>query len=138
MTTRPQSRARSFFALLCLLAVVLLYAPLGGAAWSLYSTACCTTKECPIKGHDAKHSPAAPQHAMDCSHDMPAMSTCTMSCCHNADRPALAPVIFVLPSPFTVSVATSFEAFVPLPELQSTAIAFPPLSPPPRICVTAA
>jgi hypothetical protein len=124
--------------MLCLVAVVLLYASLGGAAWSLYSTVCCTSQQCPIKGHHAKHAPAASEHAMNCGHDMPAMSTCTMSCCHNPDRPALAPVIFVLPSPLTLREAMSFEAFVPLPGLQAMAIAFPPLSPPPRICVAAA
>jgi len=100
MTFRNQNRWRSFFATLCLVAVVLLYAPVGGAAWLLYSSACCTHgAQCPIHGHHHEQTPDNPEHAMDCGHKMPAIAQCSMSCCQNPDRPAVAPAIFVLPAP---------------------------------------
>lgn len=139
MTARPQNRLRSLFAMLCLVAVVLLYAPLGGAAWSLYSSACCTSgAECPIHGHRHAQVPARSDNAMDCGHDMPAMTQCSMSCCHNPDSPALAPVIFVLPAPFGASAAIGSEALVLAPGPQNTFYSIEPLSPPPRISLLAA
>jgi hypothetical protein len=138
MNPRPQNRFRSLFAMLCLIAVVLLYAPLGGAAWSLYSAACCTTQQCPIKGHHAQHSPAASEHAMDCSHDVPAMASCSMSCCQHPDRPAVAPIIFVLPTPPTVSATANLEALAPAPDPRNVLSSTKPLSPPPRISTPAA
>jgi len=138
MNSRPQNRLRSLFAMLCLVAVVLLYAPLGGAAWSLYSAACCTTQQCPIKGHHAQHSSASPKHAMDCGHDKPAMASCSMSCCQHPDRPAFTPVIFVLPIPLTVSATTNLEALAPAPDSRKIFSSIKPLSPPPRISTAAA
>lgn len=138
MTNRNQNHWRSFLAVLCFFTTVLLYAPLAGAAWSLYSTACCTSSQCPIKGHHAQHSPVAPEHAMDCGHDRAAMASCTMSCCHNPDRPALNPIIFVLPAPVTVSAGASFEPFVALFQPPKCSAAPEPLSPPPRFAAAAA
>src|SRR2546429_9395284 len=37
MPPRSQNRRRSLLSVLCLVAVALLYAPLGGAVWALYS-----------------------------------------------------------------------------------------------------
>lgn len=139
MAVQPQNRWRSFFAALCLLAVALLYAPLGGATWLLYSSACCTSgAQCPIHGHHHAPTPTSSQNAMDCGHDMSAMAQCSMSCCHDPDRPAVAPAIFVLPSPVSVSFSTVFEPFLALPSLQNCFSSFEPLSPPPRISSLAA
>lgn len=134
MMARRLNTRRSFFATLCLVAVVLLYAPLGGAAWFVYSGGCCTSgSECPIHGHHHSQTPSGPEHAMDCGHDMPAVTQCSMSCCHNPDRPGLAPVIFVLPVPIRVSASTSFELLAPLPGSQDSVSSIEPLSPPPRL-----
>jgi len=138
VTMRPHNRLRSLFAMLCLVAVVLLYAPLGGAAWSLYTAACCTAGQCPIHGNQPSHAPAAPKQAMDCGHDMPAMTQCSMSCCQHPDRPVIAPVIFVLPAPLAVSALTNFDRFAPRSGARSAVSSIEPLSPPPRILVPAA
>lgn len=139
MTVRQQNRWRSFFATLCLVAVVFLYAPFGAAAWALYSSACCTSgAQCPIHGHHHAQTPASPQHAIDCGHEMPGMAQCTMSCCHNPDWPAVASSIFVLPAPFTVSEADAFEPLIPDFAPQNPSPSFEPLSPPPRFCPLAA
>src|SRR6266704_2247606 len=138
MTTRPQNRLRSLFTVLCLVAVALVYAPVGGAAWSLCSAACCTSGQCPIHGHHPSPSPAATEHAMDCGHDMPAMASCSMSCCQHPDRPVVTPMIFVLPAPLTTSATKSIEALVPVPGPRNTIRSTKPLSPPPRISSAAA
>lgn len=39
---------------------------------------------------------------MDCGHDMGARTQCSMSCCHHAERPAVASAVFLLPAPLTV------------------------------------
>jgi len=135
MTSGPQTCRRPLFAMLCLVAVVLLYAPLGGAAWFVYAGACCYTGQCPIHGHPPSQTPSSPEHAMDCGHDqeMATRTSCSMSCCHNPDRAALTPVIFVLPAPFSVSTATNFEVLVSPPGSMNAFYSTEPLSPPPRI-----
>lgn len=138
MTPEPQNRWRSFFATLCLVAVVLLYAPLGGAAWALYSAACCKSgSQCPIHGHHHMQTPAGPEHAMDCGHGMAGMTQYSMSCCQNPDRPAVASAIFILPAPVAVSVAANFEPLIAPSGTQSTVSSFEPLSPPPRFSAVA-
>src|SRR5256884_4550184 len=110
MPPRSQNRRRSLLAVLCLVAVALLYAPLGGAVWSLYSAPFCTTgTQCPVHGHHHSQTPSGPEHAMDCGHDLPALPECSMSCCHHPERPAPAPVVFLLPAPFTVTATMACE-----------------------------
>lgn len=75
---------------------------------------------------------------MDCGHGIAAMAQCSMSCCHNPDKPAVAPVIFVLPAPFTVSVASNFEPLIAVSDPQNSIHSFEPLSPPPRFAASAA
>ena len=132
MIFRPQNRWRSFLAVPCLVAVALLYAPLGGAAWFVYTGACCNTGQCPIHGHHNSQTPFRPEHAMDCGHNMAAMTHCSMSCCQHPDRPALTPGIFVLPAPITVSSVTSFEPLIPAAESRNILSLLEPISPPPR------
>ena len=75
---------------------------------------------------------------MDCGHDMAGMAQCNMSCCQNPERPAVAPAIFVLPPPVTVSFSNAYEPFVALPLSQVSSHSFEPLSPPPRFSTLAA
>jgi hypothetical protein len=120
-------------------AALLLFAPLATAAWSSYNSAgCCASGQCPIKGHHQQHSQAASENAMDCGHEAPGMASCSMSCCHNPDRPAIAPVVFVLPATVTVSASTSFEPFVPVLRPLNFLRSIKPLSPPPRFSAAAA
>lgn len=138
MTLRSQNRRRSLLATLCLVSVALLYAPLGGAAWALYSGACCKSgRQCPIHGYHHSQAPSGPEHAMDCSHDMAASTQCSMSCCHHPDRPAVTPVVFLLPAPLTVTATMDFKGLGPLPGSGNTVTSIKPLSPPPRILALA-
>jgi len=129
---RFHNRSRSFLAAFCLLAVALLYAPLGAVAFSAYANSCCTSGQCPIKGPHQHHAPAAPEHAMDCGHEMTGMTTCSMSCCHNPDRPALTPAIFVLPVPFVAPASDIFEPVTQAPAPFRGLLSPEPLPPPPR------
>lgn len=74
---------------------------------------------------------------MDCGHEMPGMSTCSLSCCHHADQFAMAPVLFVLPPAITVGafldLKSAIRFFSPVDDSRSTE----PLSPPPRLFATA-
>jgi hypothetical protein len=138
MTTRHQNRSRSFYSIACLLAVVLLYAPLAAAAWSSYAAGCCTSNQCPIKEHHHHQSPAAPENHMDCGHELSGMTACTMSCCHNPDRPFVFSVVFVSSASINIfepSALQSHIAFTKLPDLRRS---IEPLSPPPRLLSAAA
>src|SRR5260370_30832916 len=138
MPPRHQDRRHSLFASVCLFAVVMLHAPLAGAFWSSHGAACCTSDHCPIPAHHHRKAPAAPANDMDCGHDMPGMTAFTLSCCQNPDRPAVTPVLFLLPSSVNISGPATFESAInlskPLHFSQSTHT----LSPPPRFTVAAA
>src|SRR5216684_6043097 len=138
MTHRNQPRRRSISASICLLVVVLLYAPLAGAAWSSYQASCCTSDQCPIAGHHHQKTAASPANQMDCGHDMPGMMACSMSCCHDSERSIVSAVAFVLPSPVVVVAPAGskspIEATKPMDFLRS----LEPLSPPPRLAPAAA
>jgi hypothetical protein len=135
MQIARQNRRRSIAASICLLTVVLLYAPLGGAAWSSYQSACCMSGQCKIPAHHHHKTPAVPENHMDCGHDgheMSGMTTCAMSCCHDSERPLITSIAFVLPS----AVAAATWAAITSPIEQAKAVNFlrsiEPLSPPPR------
>src|SRR5215470_11346115 len=138
MKIQHHDRWRSFFATLCLFAVALLYAPLGGAAWSLYSAACCTSGQCPIHGHHHQNSPASSPNPMDCGHEMPGTSKCTLSCCHNSEHSVVAPVLFVLPPIVNISAPSELNSSVIFPTASVDLRSLGPLSPPPRLSSAAA
>lgn len=128
----PAKRVRA--AWVCLIALVLLQAPLLGSACIAATGACCGQDHCPIAAH---HHPAASEPpAMDCGHDAGHHSTkirsCSMSCCHPAQQSAIHSVAFTEPS------ATASVAFALLPETVSVPTVpenpgfFSPLSPPPE------
>src|SRR6267378_22461 len=138
MELQRLKRWRSISASICLLVVVLLYAPLAGAAWSAYQASCCTSDQCPIAGHHHQKAPVAPANQMDCGHGMPGMMACSISCCHDSERSMLSAVAFVLPSPVMVIAPAGSESPIeptkPLDFLRS----LEPLSPPPRLVPAAA
>jgi hypothetical protein len=135
---RDQRCARSFSAVVCVLAVVLLYAPLAGTAWSSYQAACCMSGQCPIAAHHHHKAPAAPSHHMDCGHEMANMTACSMSCCGDSDHPVVTSALFVLPPAVTVAalvaIKSPIESAKPLNFLRS----IEPLAPPPRFVAAAA
>ena len=131
---RPaQNRRRIFAALACLLAVVFLYAPLAGAAWTSHSMACCTGGYCNIPKHHHQKTPVNSEAGEDCGHGMAGMMNCSMSCCQDSDKPVVTSVAFVMPpSAFTSSetmITRAVERVRPI-EIPRT---IAPLSPPPRI-----
>ena len=133
VTARDQRRWRFLSATICFLAVVLLYAPLAAASWSSYKAACCTSDQCPIPEHHRQKAPAAPVHHMNCTHEMPAISACSTSCCQNADRPAIAPVVFVLPAAVNLFGPAAFTSAIEFLKSPDFPHSIEPLSPPPRL-----
>jgi hypothetical protein len=120
---------------LCLLAVVLLYAPLAGAALVAYGSDCCVGGFCNVpEHHHHKQQPAALQDSapMDCGHEMSGMTRCSMSCCKDLARPAMMPGAFVLP-PAGFAPAEG-EVLRPVQMASSLEISrfVKPISPPPR------
>jgi hypothetical protein len=74
---------------------------------------------------------------MDCGHDMSGMTACTMSCCHQDERPVLTAFAFLLPEPASATrptLATPFVATLKQFELPRT---IKPISPPPRFTASA-
>jgi hypothetical protein len=138
MQTALQRRRRSYSANICLLVVVLLYAPLVGAAWSTYQSACCTSDQCPIPEHRHHKSPAAPTNYMDCGHDMVSMMACTMSCCHDSDRSAVTSIAFVLPPVLVVPESAAIASPVQFAKPLDFPRSIEPLSPPPRLAFAVA
>jgi hypothetical protein len=141
MQTVLQNRRRSIAASICLLAAVLLYAPLAAAAWSSYQSSCCMSGQCKIPAHHHHKAPAAPTNHMDCGHDghdMSGMMACAMSCCHDSEHSLVTSIAFVLPpvvAPESSAVITSpIELMKPVNFLRS----IEPLSPPPRFSFAAA
>jgi len=133
-----QRQNRSLCSITCLLAVVLLYAPLAAAAWSSYQAACCTSGQCPIKEHHHHSSPAAPGKHMDCGHEMFGMTACSMSCCHDPERAFVASSVFVFPTPITIFEPSAVQAKIAFSKPLDLLRSVEPLSPPPRLFSAAA
>jgi hypothetical protein len=118
--------------------VVLLYAPLAGAAWSSYQMACCLSGQCPIPAHHHQRTPAAPANHMDCGHDMFGMMACSMSCCHDTERSLLTPIAFVMPPPVAAAQVAGTTYRIELSKPLDFPRSIEPLSPPPRFLPAAA
>ena len=99
---------------------------------------CCNANRCPIHGHDHKKNHAAEKSGMDCGHDMPGMTACSMSCCHDSDRSMFSSVAFVLPPVATVPVPMTINSPVELAKPLDFPRSFEPHSPPPRFLAVAA
>jgi hypothetical protein len=138
MTIRQQNHSRFFCSVACLLAVVLFYAPLAAAAWSSYQAACCASGQCPIKSHHHHQAPAAPQNHMDCGHELSGMTACTMSCCHNPDRPFVSSVLFVPSISVKIFEPVAVQSHIAFAKLSDLRRSIEPLSPPPRLLSAAA
>jgi len=138
MQTVRQNRRRSIAASICLLTVVLLYAPLAGAAWSSYQSACCMSGQCKIPAHHHHKTPAAPTNHMDCGHDMAGMMDCAISCCHDSDRSLVTSIAFVLPPNVGAAPSTAITSPIELAKSVNSLRSIEPLSPPPRFVSAAA
>jgi hypothetical protein len=132
---KRHKRVQLAAAWVCLLAVVLLYAPLAGAALLAHGVNCCAGGVCPIpEHHHHKQQQAAAKDSapMDCGHEMGGMTSCSMSCCKDPSRPALIPGAFVLPhASFAPAVGEVLHAVQLTSSLEISRFV-KPLSPPPR------
>jgi hypothetical protein len=124
----------------CLVAVVLLWAPLWASAWQASGMACCNGNECPIHGHaGGKHSgksqAAANKNApMEFGHEnRPGLMACRVSCCQDQSHSFVAAVTFLLPEPMTISVPVESATVVASSQAKIVAHLFEPPSPPPRV-----
>ncbi|OLB19901.1 MAG: hypothetical protein AUI12_15065 [Acidobacteria bacterium 13_2_20CM_2_57_6] len=131
-------RHRSLSASICLLMVVLLYAPLAGAAWSSYQSSCCVSGHCKIPAHHHQKPPAAPANHMDCGHEMRGMLDCSMSCCHDSDRSQFTSIAFVLPASIAAASSIAITSPIELAKPMDFPRCIEPLSPPPRFVFAAA
>jgi hypothetical protein len=118
--------------------VVLLYAPLAGAAWASRLMACCASGQCPIPAHHHQKTPAVPAGHMDCGHGMSGMTACSISCCHDSDRSLIASMAFVLPPSAAAAEATAIKSPIEFAKLLDFPRSIEPLSPPPRFLSAAA
>jgi len=118
----------------CLLALLLVYAPIASATLMSVTGACCTGDQCPIHGnhHPSKHDEPA---AMDCHGDkrnVNQMDSCSISCCHTDQRAAVNANIFVL-TPISVSMPLLANTQTVLAfAAAGLSLAFAPLAPPPK------
>jgi hypothetical protein len=126
-------RSKVFPAWFCLVAALLLFGPLAGAAWTAHAAACCTSDHCPIPEH---HHPKAPAHDADCEHQTGGLSACRMSCCQNAEHVMLAPV-FVMPGETSLTKPDLKTSAEPVAGPTHFLRALEVLSPPPRLSATA-
>jgi hypothetical protein len=137
MQTARHNRWRSISASICLLVVVLLYAPLAGAAWASYQSTCCMSGQCSIAAHHHQRAPATPANRMDCGHDMAGMMACAMACCHDSDRSLVTSIAFVLPPSLTATTVAAIKSPIELAKPLDFPRSVEPLSPPPRIVFAA-
>ena len=129
---------KNFGTCLCLLAVVLLWAPAWVAALQASKMACCTAGMCPLDGHVPKKSSGEEDgrrhtQTIDCSqHQRQAAMDCNAACCHTADPTVTGAVVFVLPAVMriTVPLFSGKAALSALPRADS--LIYSPPSPPPR------
>src|ERR1700739_243126 len=99
----PIAPGRKLGAWVCLLATVMLWAPMWAAAWQANSMACCNGTMCLAHGHSKPDHPsprrATPSETpMDCEHHSGSgLTSCSMSCCQESTHALTAAMIFVLP-----------------------------------------
>lgn len=131
VSTPYQKRLRVWSACVCLLATVLLFAPLAGAAWSAHAAACCTGDHCPIPEHH--HRSNAPQQDASCEHQAGDMMACSMNCCQSTEHPLLASLAFLLPDVALLSGPDGLTLLAQDPQAKEFPRSPEVLFPPPRL-----
>jgi hypothetical protein len=129
---------RRLRACVCLVAVMLLWAPAWASALQAAGMGCCDGAMCPLHGHAPKKSSGDPSPAKDAPmagcehHGRKAAMDCSVECCHPKDPVVTGAVVFVVPS--TVEISAPIFGGPPSPTLASsaTSFVFDPASPPPR------
>lgn len=123
---------------MCLVATVLLWAPMWAAAWQANGMACCEGGMCAAHGHPGTKQPkpqlTAPKESlMNCAHHGESeIVNCSMSCGHDSRSSLTTAVIFVLPVPAAISKPTQASAALTFFAPTAFVPSYDPLSPPPR------
>ncbi|MBV8515523.1 MAG: hypothetical protein JO260_09515 [Acidobacteria bacterium] len=135
-------RTRVISALACLLAIVVLYAPLAAVAFSPSLMACCAKGFCNIPRHHHRSNAATHPDAgasashEDCGRNMAAKtagtSDCSMDCCHSHETPAVSSVTFLMPPVFFVPLSMHVARAAETVRAIEIPRAIEPASPPPR------
>jgi hypothetical protein len=123
----------------CLITVLLLWAPMWGSAWQAREMACCTGNICAVHGH-AKTQPSrtggATRHeaaATECEHTKGAgMAACTMSCCHEQSSSVVSSAVYVLPEPAVLALPAKTLNPTDVMSYEEVLQSFAPPSPPPK------
>jgi hypothetical protein len=134
-----QRLQKSIAAIACLIALLLIYAPMAIATVMAVSGACCAGERCPIHGnhhpaqnHGTHQNEATP---MDCGHEGHGTSTlnpCSMSCCQTVEQAPISVHAFLLtPLAITTSLATLATARMAVCAFIVSPV-FAPQAPPPK------
>jgi len=128
---------RRLGACVCLVAVMLLWAPAWGAVLQAAGVGCCDGAMCPLHGHGPKKSSNDTNTAKDapmagCEHHGKAAMDCTMACCHPSDPAVTGAIVFVLPNPPAVTVPLLIGPPAHILSSSASSFVFDPASPPPR------
>jgi hypothetical protein len=132
----PIAPGRSAGACVCLLAVLLLWAPMWASAWMARVTACCTGNMCAVHGHGKTSSPGkseATKNDMECQHPRGAgMVACGMSCYHKEAASPVTSSVYVLPEPVDVWAPPETVNSTVASKHEEVLQVFAPPSPPPK------
>jgi hypothetical protein len=138
--TRHDSNApgRRLRGCVCLVAVMLLWAPAWASALQAAGMGCCDGVMCPLHGHAPKKSSSDSNSAKDapmagCEHHArKASMDCSMACCHPKDPVVTGVVVFVLPSAAAISAPVLIGPPATVLSSSASSFVFDPASPPPR------
>jgi len=125
----------------CLLAVMLLWAPLWAMALEASGMGCCADGFCARAKHEhqktnqaVKLHPAPAEAPMECEHQGgAARNKASLSCCHEGSDALAAAVLFILPRTVPISVPLGVAWASPKRTATGFSQSIEPLSPPPRI-----
>jgi hypothetical protein len=129
---------RKLRACVCLVAVMLLWAPAWLPALQAAGMTCCDGAMCPLHGHGPKKSSGDANAAKDapmagCEHNgRKAALDCTMASCHPSDPAVTGAIVFVLPNIVEISVPLLTGPPAPTLAWSASSLIFDLVSPPPR------
>ncbi len=129
---------RRLGACVCLVAVMLLWAPVWASALQAAGMGCCDGSMCPLHGRAPKKSSGDSNPAKDASmagcehHGRKAAMDCSMACCHPKDPVVTGAVVFVVPNIVEISSLLLIGSQSPTLIDSASSIVFDLASPPPR------
>jgi hypothetical protein len=132
----PIAPGKKLAALVCLLAVILLWSPLWATAWQAHGMACCNDGLCLAHGKPTLPPVKAQTRSGECEHaDSPQRTeaiTCSISCCHETPSSFTNAILFLIPQPAALSQPAQSVAAVSVLALSEFCQSLEPLPPPPR------